>query len=92
MGLYDKIENIRQKPEHIRLRYAWACAIAGTFCVILVWFLSLKARQPEVTAPQFSEEQLEVFNELGEQKKSLQEVGGKMKETIEKENTKQEEF
>jgi hypothetical protein len=41
MDLNKKIEEIRQQPEHIRLRYVWALVAASMFVVVLIWVFSL---------------------------------------------------
>jgi len=43
MDFESKIEEIRQKPEHIRLRYVWALVTISMIFVLLIWFFSLKA-------------------------------------------------
>jgi hypothetical protein len=52
MGLYEKIEEIREKPEHIRMRYVWAMVAISMIFVILIWIFSLVGnRNPESTVP-----------------------------------------
>ncbi|HCP08367.1 MAG TPA: hypothetical protein DIT25_01040 [Candidatus Moranbacteria bacterium] len=58
MNLLDHIENIRQKPEHIRMRYVWAFVAISMAFVFIIWFFSIKTEQKE-KAPIISEE---VFN------------------------------
>ena len=43
MNIMDKIEEIRQKPEHIRMRYVWLSVAIVMAFIILVWVFSLKA-------------------------------------------------
>lgn len=45
MGIYDKLEEIRKKPEHIRRRYVWAMVTISMFFVVMIWFFSLKSGQ-----------------------------------------------
>ncbi len=47
MSINDKLEEIRKKPEHIRLRYVWAMVAISMVFVILIWFFSLKAGRVE---------------------------------------------
>lgn len=47
MGISNKIEEIRRKPEHIRLRYVWSLVAVSMFFIIIIWFFSLKAGQIE---------------------------------------------
>ncbi len=37
-----KIEEIRQKPEHVRVWYAWAGVFVVMFFVILIWIFTLR--------------------------------------------------
>jgi hypothetical protein len=42
MGLNDKIEEIRNKPEHVRIRYVWIGVLVTMILIIVIWFFSLK--------------------------------------------------
>ncbi len=42
MSISDKIEEIRKKPEHIRLRYVWAGVAVVMFFIIIIWIFSLQ--------------------------------------------------
>jgi len=42
MDINRKIEEIRQKPEHIRLRYIWGLVAISMLFVITIWVLSVK--------------------------------------------------
>lgn len=42
MDWQKKIENVRQQPEHIRMRYVWGAVGISMFFVLLVWVFSLK--------------------------------------------------
>ncbi len=37
-----KIEEIRQKPEHERVRYVWIMVSICMFFLVIVWFFSVK--------------------------------------------------
>jgi hypothetical protein len=41
MDINKKIEEIRQKPEHIRLRYVWGGVAISMFFIIIIWIFSL---------------------------------------------------
>ena len=43
MGLSEKIEEIRRKPEHIRERYAYLAAIMLFPFILVIWIFSMKA-------------------------------------------------
>lgn len=42
MDINSKIEEIRRKPEHIRVRYFWATMIISIIFVLFLWIFSLK--------------------------------------------------
>ena len=42
MDIAKKIEEIRSKPEHIRLRYVWFFVFLSMIMVLFVWFFSMK--------------------------------------------------
>lgn len=42
MSISDKIEEIRKKPEHIRLRYVWFGVAIVMLFVIIIWLFSLQ--------------------------------------------------
>jgi hypothetical protein len=44
MDIYRKIEEIRQKPEHIRMRYVWASVAVSMFFILIIWFMSFGVR------------------------------------------------
>lgn len=41
MDLQKKIEQIRQKPDHVRMRYVWGGVVVGMIIVVGVWLVSL---------------------------------------------------
>ncbi|MCK4636039.1 MAG: hypothetical protein KAT32_04175 [Candidatus Moranbacteria bacterium] len=42
LNIEKKIEEIRQKPEHIRLRYTWGMVSICMVAVMIIWFVSIK--------------------------------------------------
>ena len=44
--MFDKIEkkvdNIREQPEHIRMRYVWLAVGVTMFLIIFIWLISLR--------------------------------------------------
>jgi len=42
MNINKKIEEIRQKPEHERLRYVWGSVAVCMVFVFLIWILSVR--------------------------------------------------
>lgn len=71
MSLFDKIDKIRQKPEHIRLRYVWICVAISMVLVMFIWLLSLKNRNYQVQDSGEVVGQASIFDELKKQKESL---------------------
>jgi len=85
MGIYNKIDEIRRKPEHIRLRYVWVCVIISMALVLGIWALSLKSRQYEAQTAGQVAGQASIFDELQKQKDSLgqyQQEMGNIKGTL----------
>lgn len=44
MTLIQKLEELKQKPEHIRVRYVWASVAVSMVFIIVIWFFSIQAR------------------------------------------------
>jgi len=42
MGIQKKIEEIRQKPEHQRVRYVWAMVAVCMLLLVALWVFSLR--------------------------------------------------
>lgn len=42
MNINEKIEEIRQKPEHERVRYVWGAVAISMLFVVIIWIVSLK--------------------------------------------------
>ena len=49
MDLQEKIEKIRQKPEHVRMRYVWGGVVLGMSVAVIVWLFSLSESFRAVT-------------------------------------------
>ena len=41
MGIKEKIEEIRSKPEHIRMRYVWGSVAVSMIFIIIIWIFSI---------------------------------------------------
>jgi predicted PurR-regulated permease PerM len=41
MNIKEKIEEIRKKPEHIRMRYVWGSLAISMFFIIIIWIFSM---------------------------------------------------
>ena len=44
MNLFDKIESVRKKPKHIRMRYVLVCVIVSLIFVIIIWISSFQSK------------------------------------------------
>lgn len=84
MNILDKIEEIRKKPEHIRLRYAWFFTAISMFMIILIWALSLKSQLPDPNNQPLTQQQENILNEFQDQKKSLKEAADGIKDAYDK--------
>lgn len=71
MGLYEKIEEIRSKPEHIRMRYVWAMVAITMIFVIAIWFFSLvSSKNAEPLTPGETGDS-DIVNQIKKQNDSL---------------------
>lgn len=76
MNLSEKIEEIKRKPEHVRLRYVWFFVAVSMVGILAIWVFSLKANIGNVSsgidnvrsANDFST----VAESIGEQKEMLE--------------------
>jgi predicted PurR-regulated permease PerM len=82
MNLQDKIDEIRQKPEHIRLRYVWVLTAISMIFVIIIWILSAKSQLSGLSAPQLTNDQQGVLDEFGQQKQSIQDATNQIKNSL----------
>jgi hypothetical protein len=82
MNLNEKIEAIRQKPEHIRLRYVWLLVIFCMTFIFIIWIFSLKS-QP-VSAPSVENNILspDLTEEFQVQKESWEATQQQFKNTL----------
>jgi len=76
MNISNKIEEIRQKPEHIRIRYVWGLVAISMVVVIIIWVFSLEDSFKKVdsgngqTLPDFKKS----LEELNNMNPSIQEI------------------
>jgi len=82
MRIQDKIEKIREKPEHIRVRYAWGMAVFFTLIVVIIWITSLVVPSGEETEKEsiISSEPME---DLKKDANSMGEAASKIKKSVE---------
>jgi len=77
MNIFDKIDEIRRKPEHIRLRYVWASVAVSMVLVIFIWIISLKSGIVKNKSNQNSQQDVsgsEILNNLKESGDALKEM------------------
>ncbi len=83
MGLLEKIEEIRQKPEHIRLRYVWVMVAISMVFILFIWIMSLKANQAMAPSPEAGILTPELQESWKSQKESLKENQQQFQEMLE---------
>jgi|GEM_PF-2096350 len=79
MGIGKKIDEIRQKPEHIRLRWAWILSVTFTAVIIFFWVLSIKIHSKKASS---LNDQASFMNEFQQQKKSMKDAVNGMEKTF----------
>lgn len=84
MSIQEKIEEIRKKPEHIRLRYVWGLTFFSLAIVILIWIISISAQKEAPKDETILENQQQLMESFQDQKKSLQDTTSQMKDLIDK--------
>jgi hypothetical protein len=58
MNISEKISQIRQEPEHIRLRWVWGSVVISMFFIIAIWIFSIgtlfqnEKKSPDQSAPE----------------------------------------
>jgi len=77
-----KIDEIRRKPEHIRVRYAWMYTAIAMVFVILIWVISFSAGKNDSSKENPAIIQPEVLSQFQEGKKSLEDTTDQMKGTF----------
>jgi hypothetical protein len=78
MNLQDKIKEIQQKPEHIRLRYVWGCVAISMFFIVVLWVFSMTAGRVSSNESGLSESQ--IMQEFQTQKQSMEEYKNQLKD------------
>jgi len=78
MHLQRKLEEIRRKPAHIRLRYTYAAVAISMFFILVLWFFSLSENIGKAS----NSKKQNVFEELSSQKKSLKDATTDVKKSL----------
>ncbi|MCX6761533.1 MAG: hypothetical protein NTY33_01650 [Candidatus Moranbacteria bacterium] len=78
MNIQRKLEEIRRKPEHIRLRYTYGAVVVSMLFILLLWFFSISdsIKKADVAKQQ------NVFDDLQTQKKSLKDATTDVKKSL----------
>jgi hypothetical protein len=79
MSIQDKIDHIRQQPEHIRLRWAWGLTAVSMIFIVAIWLYSIRVEVSQMNAPQLTDDQKNILNGFGEQKKSIEDATSQIK-------------
>ncbi len=59
----EKVKEIRQQPENIRIRYVWGAVIITMFIVIFIWAISLKINFLQMNTDQETQESIDELKE-----------------------------
>ena len=78
MGLQDKINEIRRKPEHIRIRYVWMWVGISMVIITTIWIISLAAQNKQ-TDDYDSLSKKQIMEQFQNQKKSIEDTTGQIK-------------
>ena len=81
MNIFDKIEEIRSKPEHVRLRWAWGLTAVFMVGIIFLWLIILKSQSFNFSQ-KFPESNSDFSVNFNEQKKSLKDAVGQLKNAV----------
>lgn len=47
MDIQKKLEEIRNKPELIKIRYVWGAVAISMFFIVIIWIFSFQGKAPE---------------------------------------------
>ena len=64
VDIFAKIDEIREKPEHIRRMYVWLCVAVFMILVIGLWFISLKSSLKNSVQADNQENKLDIMGEI----------------------------
>lgn len=83
MNIAEKIEQIRQKPEHIRVRYVWFSVFVSMFLVLTVWYFSAKTQMVQLNG---APSDTVITQDLGAAIEQIGQQGSSIKDAVD--NTK----
>ena len=67
MDIDKKIEEIRQKPEHERVKYVYGAVILSMLLIITLWIFSIRESIRDITRNTESEDSSEEFSGIRDQ-------------------------
>lgn len=78
MNIFDKIEEIKRQPEHLRLRWVWGLTAGCMAVVILLWIILIKSQASNFSQGLGSDNS-NLSTEFDQQKKSIKDATGQIK-------------
>lgn len=85
MNIFNKIEEIRRQPDHIRLRWAWGLTAVGMFFIVIIWMISFSTQISGLKSEEKIENSLNngsAMQELSAQKKSIEDATSQLKNVL----------
>lgn len=79
MSIQEKIDEIRKKPEHIRLRWAWGLTAVSIFLIIIIWLTSVRFQVRNSQKETSNTNQEDLLEQFGQDKKSLKDATEELK-------------
>lgn len=64
MNIKEKIEFVRQQPDHVRMRYVWICVTASMLVVFAIWIFSITMTFKKNVPPEKSIDTTELQQQL----------------------------
>jgi len=55
----QKVDDIREQPEHIRMRYVWLAVGVTMFLVIFIWLVSIKTNFTQIQSNPKSQQDID---------------------------------
>lgn len=79
-----KVEEIRKKPEHIRMRYVWFFVAVSMLFVIIIWIFSLVTSQQNTRTDSTNSDPFnsDIFDQFGDQKKALDDTRKNIQDSL----------
>jgi len=84
MSIQDKIDEIRKKPEHIRIRYVWMWVAISMVLIIVIWIVSIVTQNRDSNAEK-SLYNSQVLEQFQNKKKSIENSSGQIKNNLQQE-------